>query len=129
MRFHIVATCYVVLFAIMFEVSFVEWSVISLAIVLVMACEIINTSLERLSDFIEKENNPSIKVIKDAAAGAVLISAIGSAFAGVFIFMKPEKIANVFNTFLSNPLALIILGISIILAILFVVKGNFNSKK
>ena len=129
MRFHIVAACYVVLFGILFGVSFVEWAALSLAIVMVMSCEIINTSIERLSDLDEKENNRTIKIVKDAAAGAVLISAVGSAFVGLFIFMKPEKIAWVFGYFLSNPIALIILGISIILAILFIVKGSFNSKR
>ena len=45
---------------------------------LVLALELLNTALEAAADVITKERNRYIKIMKDAAAGAVLIAAMAS---------------------------------------------------
>jgi diacylglycerol kinase len=47
----------------------------------------LNSALEKLSDKVNPEIDPEIKVIKDMAAGAVLWSAFISAVAGLIIFV------------------------------------------
>lgn len=43
---------------------------------LVMSLEMINTAIELICDLVEPRTNPNVKIIKDLAAGAVLIVAL-----------------------------------------------------
>jgi len=52
----------------------------------VLGMELINTQVERTADLIDKEDNYRIKLIKDLAAGAVLLMVINSAVVAYFIF-------------------------------------------
>ena len=45
---------------------------------LLLASELINTTVEEIMDHFVKHDNPVVKVINDLAAGFVLINAIGS---------------------------------------------------
>jgi diacylglycerol kinase len=65
----------------------VEWIVIVLCIGSVLALEMINTALEHLCNMIHKDYHPSIKIIKDIAAGAVLTFSVISVVAGLIIFL------------------------------------------
>lgn len=51
-----------------------------------MALEGMNSALEQLCNEVSSERKESIRNIKDIAAGAVLISAIGALAIAVFIF-------------------------------------------
>ena len=87
-RIHIVATVAVIIAAILRNVSIVGWIALLLAIALVWVTEMLNTCIEKLCDFAcENKIHPSIKVIKDIAAGAVLAAAIISVAIGGFVFL------------------------------------------
>ena len=58
-----------------------------MAISMVMLAEMINTSLEFMADAVTLEHNENIKMAKDVAAGAVLITSIFAAVIGMFIFI------------------------------------------
>lgn len=77
----------VIIAAIFLKVSLVEWVILFLTIFLVLAFEVINTSIENLADLYTTEYNEKIKIIKDTAAGAVTLIAIGAAIVGVIIFL------------------------------------------
>lgn len=62
-----------------------EWCWIILAIVAVWTAEALNTAFEFLADVASPDFHPVVKKAKDVAAGAVLISAIGSALIGVVV--------------------------------------------
>ncbi len=64
-----------------------EWLVLIIFTVLVLSLEMLNTSVEKICDLVSKDFHPQIKIIKDVAAGAVLVSAIGSAVSGLVIFL------------------------------------------
>lgn len=85
-RIHCLALLIVNISAYYFKISTVEWAIIWLCIIAVMSLELINTSIEKLCDSVYPEINPNAKIIKDVAAGAVLIAAIGSLIIAVFIF-------------------------------------------
>ena len=70
-----------------FNINQTEWLVIILCCIIVLALELINTAIENLCDLVSKDFHPVIKIVKDTAAGAVLVSAIGSAVAGAVIFV------------------------------------------
>jgi len=52
-----------------------------------MAIEITNTAIEKLLDITKPENSKAIEYIKDAMAGAVLITAIIALAVTVLIFL------------------------------------------
>ena len=78
--------------SIYFKVSITEWLVLLLTISIVLALEIINTSIERCVDLVTTEYEHLAKIAKDTAAGAVFIMSIFSVAIGICIFLP--KIIN-----------------------------------
>ena len=65
------------------------WAVLILAIALVLALELVNTAVERAVDLtVGERRTPLAAAAKDAAAGAVLLGAVGAAAVG-FIVLWP----------------------------------------
>ncbi len=87
MRIHVVAAGTAIATGCILGLSAIEWGVVIGCIVLVISLELINTAIETLCDLISLEFNSQIKLIKDVAAGAVLIAAVGSAIIGIIIFL------------------------------------------
>jgi len=88
-RIHFIATVSVVIAGFVLKISTVEWIAIILSIGLVFVTEIINTSIENLSDFVSPDKNEQIKKIKDISAAGVLIAATTAFIIGLIIFL-PE---------------------------------------
>ncbi len=84
---HLLATVIVVGMGLFFKVSVQDWSLLVLAIIVVWAAEGFNTAIEFLADVASPDFHPQVKKAKDVAAGAVLISAIGAAVVGLYIFV------------------------------------------
>jgi diacylglycerol kinase (ATP) len=82
---HVVATVVVCAAGLYFRLSSPEWCWIVLAIVAVWTAEALNTAFEFLADVASPEFHPLVKKSKDVAAGAVLISAIGSVIIGLLV--------------------------------------------
>lgn len=83
---HALATAGVVVAGVGFQVSAMEWCLLVLAMTAVWTAEGINTAMELLSDAVSPQDHPLVGKAKDAAAGAVLLSAIGAAVIGVIVF-------------------------------------------
>ncbi|PZD87829.1 diacylglycerol kinase family protein [Bacilli bacterium] len=86
-RIHLAATLVVVVCGFIFEISLLEWMFVFFAIGLVLVTEMINSVTEAIVDYIKPEYHPQAKYIKDAAAGAVLISVIIAVIIGTIIFI------------------------------------------
>ena len=86
-RIHIVAAILVVIAGLFFEVSNIEWCILTLTIAFVMVTEILNTSIEYICDYLTTDKNYKIGIIKDVAAAAVLLSSIGAVIVGLIIFI------------------------------------------
>lgn len=63
--------------------ALIWWALVGIMVALVLAAELINTALENLADHLHPEQHPRIKVVKDCAAGAVLVLSIGALWVGV----------------------------------------------
>jgi diacylglycerol kinase len=70
-----------------YRISTTEWMIVALSIGIVMAMEAMNTAIEGICNFIEPNKHPQIAIIKDLAAGGVLIASMGAAIVGLFIFI------------------------------------------
>ena len=64
-----------------------EWGDLVIAIVLVWVSETFNTGLELLADGMVAERHPIVKIGKDVAAAAVLLSALGAVVVGAILFI------------------------------------------
>ncbi len=66
-----------------------QWCWLVLAIMAVWTAEAMNTALELLADVASPEFHPLVEKAKDVAAGAVLISAMGSVLIGLLVLGPP----------------------------------------
>lgn len=78
---------FVILTGCYFRLSPVEWVFVFLCIGAVIALEMLNSALEHLCNLVHSSFHPTIKIIKDVAAGAVLFTAIVSVIIGLIIFL------------------------------------------
>jgi diacylglycerol kinase len=85
-RIHTSVAIVVALAGLWLGLSWVEWAVVAILVVVVLSAEMVNTMVEALVDLVTEEYHPLAKVAKDVAAGVVLLSAIGSVVVGVLIF-------------------------------------------
>lgn len=69
------------------DVSNTELAAIFFAIIIVFLAEVVNTAIEKTLDLIEPGHHPQVAIIKDMAAGAVLVAAGGAAIIGAVIFV------------------------------------------
>ncbi len=86
-RIHITIALLVILGAALLQVPRLEWLILLFTISLVVVAEMINTSLESMTDLIEEKYHQNAKVAKDVSAGMVLITAISSVLIGLIIFL------------------------------------------
>jgi diacylglycerol kinase (ATP) len=77
-RFHVGAAACVMAALLWFRPAPIWWAVVTLTVVLVLAVELVNTAIEGLADHLHPEQHPSIKVVEDCAAAAVLVAALGA---------------------------------------------------
>lgn len=94
-KIHILATILVISAGVFFSIDKTEWMIIIIAISIVLTSELINSAIEYLSNFVSPNFHDKIKIIKDASAGAVLISAIGALVLALVIFVP--KIIEIFK--------------------------------
>jgi diacylglycerol kinase (ATP) len=84
---HFAATCAVIGAGLALEIDSVDWRWIAAAILWVWSAEAFNTSIERICNLVSPEPDERIRVVKDVAAAAVLVSAVGAALIGAFTFL------------------------------------------
>ena len=102
--------------------------VIFLTISAVICLELVNSAIERCIDLISLKYDPLAKKAKDAAAGAVLCSAVFSVIIGSIIFWDPEVFSEIFKYFAGNSAALIGIIISAVLWFIFIFSVQAEKK-
>lgn len=105
MRIHLVGAAYVLLFGWIMRIAPAHLCLELLCCMAVISLELVNSALERICDGITKERKPWIRDAKDAAAGAVLISAIGSVIVALVIFFGGGYLSQVQKTFAECPIS------------------------
>lgn len=91
---HAAATLAVIISGAYFGLTKAEWCWIILAVTSVWTAETVNTAFEFLVDLVSPEYHPIAGKVKDVAAGAVLITAIGAAIIGLVI-MGPYALEKI----------------------------------
>jgi diacylglycerol kinase len=91
-RIHLIVAILVIISGILVHLSALEWCVIVIQIALVWAAEAFNTAIEKLADVVSPQFHPTIKIVKDLAAAAVLILSISAVIVGCII-LAPKLFA------------------------------------
>lgn len=90
-RVHALISIGVGIIAYFLRVSRLEAAILFMAVILVFAIEIINTAIEKTFDLLHPQEHNTIRVVKDAMAGAVFIAAIIAAVVFVLVFLPHIK--------------------------------------
>lgn len=85
-RIHIAIAVLTVMAGITVSLSLIEWCIIIICFGLVLGAEGLNTAIEILADRVCPYRDERIGLVKDVAAGAVLLCAAASVLVGVLIF-------------------------------------------
>lgn len=84
---HLLASIVVVVMGFVYQISVTEWIALALVIGFVFSMELVNSAIEKLADVVDSQKNEKIRLVKDLAAAAVLVSAIISVIVGLVIFL------------------------------------------
>lgn len=107
MRFHLCAAFYVYLFSMFYRFSVTQYCVLTVMVCGVLALELVNSSLERTVERPQPDRYRTAGVVKDMAAGAVLVFSIGCAVCGALLFWDLEAFARMYRFFTAHVWALL----------------------
>lgn len=131
MRYHFLCAAAALLFSYILGVSRFEFLLISLAVILVISAEMLNTAIESVVDLLSPEFSERARLSKDVAAGAVLVTAFGAAVLGyiiLFPYVKKFFQQGIYVAKHSNEevalIALILVLIFVIMAKAYFGKGH-----
>jgi diacylglycerol kinase (ATP) len=77
----------VAIFLILLRPSLIWWAVIGLTVFFVLTIELLNSAFEALIDHLHPDQHPEVRVIKDMAAGAVLLASVCALIMGVLFLI------------------------------------------
>ncbi len=83
---HCVVAIFVIAAGFFFQLSVPEWLFVVFAIGFVFVAEIFNTAIEFLVNLLSPNFNSKAGLVKDIAAGAVLVAAFTAVVVGIIIF-------------------------------------------
>lgn len=86
MKIHILVSILVLFMSLFLDLTKLELIVIFFSIGMVITAELFNTAIEVIVDLITTGYHPKIRIIKDVAAGGVLVASFISLIIGYFIF-------------------------------------------
>jgi diacylglycerol kinase (ATP) len=88
MRYHFIIAVLLMLVSLVLHLPLLEFMIFAIAIIMLLTAEMINTAIEETVNLVEEKYNIKAKLAKDAAAGAVLISAIALLIVAYYIFSR-----------------------------------------
>jgi diacylglycerol kinase (ATP) len=123
MRYHLMAALSALLLSLIVNISRGEFILLSMAIILVLVTEMLNTAIEVTVDMISEDFHPRAKIAKDIAAGVVLIASFGALILAYLILYPALREAIVergwrLRTVPGDVIAFVSLAVVVILVII-----------
>ena len=84
---HAVGSLFAILFGIILQISFNQWAIILISLIVVLAVELLNTAIEATVDLITFEKNPLAKIAKDCGSAAAFVSSVAAITICLFIYI------------------------------------------
>lgn len=128
MKIHISAAAFILVLSLFYKLTRVEFLIICLTISGVIICELFNTAVEVIVNIIVDVYHPKAKIVKDVAAGAVLVSAFVSLIVGYFIYF--DRISTDLETGIirmrQSPIHITIIALVLTIILVLVLKAQFK---
>jgi len=123
-RIHVLFSILVLLAGLKLGISRLDLVLLLLAITFVFMAELMNTSLELLTNTFVEEENSTAKLAKDISAGSVLISVIGAVSVGYLVFFEKLKmlLPHFSEQIKADPLHVAAVSLLLVLIISIIVK-------
>ena len=120
MKIHFVTAILVLILSLFYDLTRTELLIVCLSIGAVIICELFNTAVEVMVDIVVDAYHPKAKIVKDVAAGAVMVSAFISLVVAYLIFF--DRISSEIEIGIRRikQLPMLITIISLIIAIILV---------
>ncbi|MFH1063255.1 MAG: diacylglycerol kinase [Candidatus Omnitrophota bacterium] len=132
MRFHFLAGIIMLLLGLYFNLTKPELILLLITISFVFLAEMLNTATELVIDLITDEFHPLARIIKDIAAGAVLVAAINSVCVGYLLFLTnapKDTIQSSIDYIRNNPLHITFISFFIVLLTVIFSKAKIGRGK
>ena len=91
LRYHFFTAAFILVLSYVLGITRMEFIMISLAVILVISAEMLNSAVEAVVDILSPQYSEKARTAKDIAAGAVLITAFGAAVLGYIILFPYLK--------------------------------------
>lgn len=85
-RIHLSFTTLAVFLGFFFRISLLEWTILTFTVAFVLVAEMVNTAAESMVDLVTERWHQRAKIVKDVAAGVVLVAATVSVIIGLILF-------------------------------------------
>lgn len=86
-KIHVAMAVIALAMAFILHISWLELAIVIAMIAMVFFAEVINTAIEKTLDTMATENHQVVRVVKDMAAGGVLVMAISAVFVAGCIYL------------------------------------------
>ena len=128
LRYHFFSAAIVLFLSFLLGVTRMEFVIISLAVMLVITAEMLNSAVELVVDILSPEYSEKARVAKDIAAGAVLISAFGAAVLGYIILFPYLKMIflNGFSIAKHSKEEIALIAVILVLILVIITKSHFG---
>ena len=128
MKVHFFVAALVLLLGLYLDISRMEFIILVLSITLVLFAEMINTAIEETINLIHEEYHPLAKIVKDAAAGGVLIASFGAIVTGYWILSKPlfSYVETGIIAVKRAPEYVTIISLVVVVFIVIIMKSHFG---
>lgn len=128
MRIHLIAALLVLVSCFFVDITKSEFLILSVTIIMVLSSELINTAIESAIDMTTNYYHPLAKVAKNAAAGAVFITAINAVIVGYVIFWdKLSKSSyKLINKVKHSEPYTILIALAIVCIVTIIIKAVFG---
>jgi diacylglycerol kinase (ATP) len=116
------------LIAIYLNFTYLELLILCVTMTLVLAAEMINTTVELLVDMVKSEFHPIARIIKDISAGTVLLAAVNAVTVGYMLFSRkvPFDIAQQIARIRESPWHLTFISLILVLGLVVLGKIFFH---
>ena len=128
MKVHITVAVLVMLMSLFYDLTRIEFLIICLTIAIVLICELFNTAVEIFVDTIIDVYHPKAKLVKDTAAGAVLVASFASLIVAYFIFFDriSTSLAIGIVRIRQSPVHITIIALIITIILVLALKAGFK---
>ena len=128
MKVHFFVAVVVLFLSLYLDISRMEFIILVLSITLVLFAEMINTAIEETINLIHEEYHPLAKIVKDAAAGGVLIASFGAIVTGYWILSKPlfSYVETGIIAVKRAPEYVTIISLVVVVFIVIIMKSHFG---